>query len=179
MHNYVCIGGNLYHGSPWISCILQCAKLCIQRASVGNTFTHASPVVRSLVELPLYYKLAGNFHQFVRKLCDETSVEKQHLMATVLGPFCVLLGAIAHQKPALVVHGTREDANPSVNCISSIVTLLQRVRDLALTTDGRYNCQQYKNHILNVPRLGNFCSAAKRRRLQYRDSVDCMYSAPV
>ena len=41
-------------------------------------------------------------------------------MATVLGPFCVLLRASSPEarieKPdALVVHGTREDANPSVN----------------------------------------------------------------
>ena len=35
-------------------------------------------------------------------------------MATVLGPF-VFYSEPAHQKPALVVHGTREDANPSVN----------------------------------------------------------------
>ena len=33
-------------------------------------------------------------------------------MATVPGPFC---SEPAHQKPALVVSDTREDANPSVN----------------------------------------------------------------
>ena len=35
-------------------------------------------------------------------------------MATVLGPF-VFYSEPAHQKPALVVSGPREDAHPSVN----------------------------------------------------------------
>ena len=35
-------------------------------------------------------------------------------MATIPGPF-VFYSESAHQKPALVVSGPREDANPSVN----------------------------------------------------------------
>ena len=96
---------------PWISRIL--VLQIVQRASVSNTFTHASPVVQSLVEghPAMYYKLAGNW--FVRMLCDETSWRSSK-MATIPGPF-VFYSESAHQKPALVVSGPREDANPSVN----------------------------------------------------------------
>ena len=50
-------------------------------------------------------------------------------MATVLGPF-VFYSEPAHQKPALVVHGTREDANPLVNDKLHSYTVTAR-RDLA------------------------------------------------
>ena len=94
------------------SVVFWCSKLCEER-QYSNTFTHASQLYNHWWRAirPCTINLPGTclFVCYVTKHRGE---------AAKWQPFrdsFVFYSESAHQKPALVVSGPREDANPSVN----------------------------------------------------------------
>ena len=93
----------------------------MQRASVGNTFYPCQSTCTIIGGVPCTINLRelSLFVSYVTKHRGEVAKWR---------PFWdlfVFYSEPAHQKPALVVHGTREDANPSVNDKVATVTLLR------------------------------------------------------